>query len=125
MRLVLRVLVAATTALVLIMVVVIGDLALNKRRMFYALLGRDAIERACTPVLLAKLKESGFEPDELTLGDTPDVTVSTLTGKTFKDTFTFADGPAGGRVDGIMACSVLGARASVEFRTSASPVRAT
>ncbi len=125
MRLVLKILAAATALLVLIMLLVIGDLVFNQRRMFYALLGRDALVAACAPPLADKLKRAGFEPTDVEFGDTPDITISTATGKTFADTFTFQDGAAGVRVDGILACVIRGDAVSVDFKTKATPLRAT
>lgn len=125
MRLTFRLLVYATALLVLTMVAFIGDLVLNKRRLFYAMLGRDGMVAACTPLLTGKLREAGFEPAEIELGETPDITISMAAGKTFKDTFTFADGASASRIDGIVACAKKGADVTLDFRTRTTPVRAT
>lgn len=125
MRLTFRITVYATALLVLAMLAVIGDLVLNKRRLFYAMLGRDGVVAACMPVLTGKLRDAGFEPAELELGDTPDITISTAAGKTLQDTFTFADGASATRVDGIVACALKGTQVTLEFRTLTTPTRAT
>ena len=104
---------------------VVGDLALNKRRLFYAVLGRDAIVTACVPALLEKLRNAGFEPRDLLLGEAPDIGFSTFTGKTLNDRFTFRDGAAETRVDGIAVCSIKQDAVRVEFRTASTPIRST
>ena len=125
MRLALKILAVSTALLVLVMLLVLGDLVLNRRRVFYAMLGRDRLVEACMPALVAKLKASGFEPADVALGETPDITISTATGRSFQDTFTFQDGAAQARVDGVLACLVKDGMTTVEFKTSVSPVRAT
>ena len=124
MRLVLRIMIYATAAMVLAMVAFIGDLALNQRRLFYTMLGRDGLVAACRPSLAARLRDAGFEPADIDFGATPDITISTAAGKTLRDTFTFADGASQTRVDGILACSIKGETVAVEVQTSTTPTRA-
>jgi hypothetical protein len=124
-RLILRIIGWSAALLVLAMLAGLGDLAFNQRRLFYTLLGRDTLIAACTPALTAKLRAAGFEPTEVALGAEPDITVSTATGRSLQDSFTFQDGAAAARVDGVVACLVKDGAVSVDFRTSASPVRAT
>ncbi len=125
MRLALRLVLYATLAVVLAMVVVIGDLIFDKRRLMYAALGRDALVAACQPELVRQLAVDGFQPSDIALGDTPDITFSTLTGKTLTDTFTFGDGALQSRVDGVVVCGVKAGAVSVTVRTRSAPMRAT
>ena len=123
MRFVLKALVAATLLLVLVIAGVIGDLVFNQRRVFYALLGRDGLVDACAPALLDKLRDAGFEPAELELGPEPDITITTATGKNLQDTFTFRDGAAQTRVDGLLVCAVRNGAVTTGFRTRSTPSR--
>ena len=125
MRLFLKMLAAMVAILVVAGLAVVGDVALDGGRLISALLGRDRLIAACSPALVDKLKGAGFQPGEVMFGDSPDIAVSTLTGRSFRDTFTFTDGAAETRVDGIMACILSGTAVTVEFRTSRTPVRAT
>ena len=125
MRPVLILLAAALAVPVLLALLLLGDGLLNGQRLFYGLLGRERAERACAAVLADKLRAAGFQPSDLVFGDRPDLSVSTATGTSLKSTFTFQDGAAGTRVDGILACVVHGPAVTVEFRTRTAPVRAT
>ena len=116
---------AAVLAVPVLLAAAFGyDTFFNGRRMTYALLGRDGVVAACTPALTARLREAGFQPYDLEFGSTPDLAVATGVGKRLKGPFTFQDGAIGVRVDGIVACVVDGPRVTVDFRTSAAPVRA-
>ena len=125
MRRLLLILAGAASAAVFGAVVLVCDLVFDDGRIADALLGRDGLEKACTPLLSDKLRDAGFEPREIDLGARPDIAVASGAGRTFKDTFTFQDGAAGSRVDGVVACVVDGDAVTVDFRTTAPPVRAT
>ncbi len=103
---------------------VAGDLAFDGGRLVGAVTGRDRLLAACAPVLEAKLREAGYEPREIDLGAAPTVALAAGAGRTLEGRFTFEDGAAGARVDGMVAC-VVGRAVTVEFRTSGPPVRAT
>ena len=122
---ILRLTLSAVAVVVLATAAFFGDLALNQSRLFYMVLGRDGLVATCRDPMIEKLRESGFEPGDIEFGDTPGITLSSLTGKTLRDSFTFADGVSQTRVDGIVACSVRGASVTVAVRTATSPVRAT
>ncbi len=124
MRLAFRLLAYATLLLVLLMAGFIGDLVLNKRRFFYAMLGRDELVAACRPPLVEKLRSLGFEPADIELGGTPDITISTATGKTIRDTLTFTDGASQARVDGVVTCSRKAETVTVDVQTATTPTRA-
>ena len=102
----------------------LADLALNDGRILYRLIGRNAIAEACLPELKRSLAERGFAPADLELDPHPDIAVAFGGPKTLGAGFTFQDGPAQTRVDGIMACVVDATNVHVEFRTTAKPVRA-
>jgi len=123
-RLVVRILAGTGAVGVVVVLLGLGDFFFNGRQIFYALLGRDKIVQACSPMLVAKLKSAGFEPAEVMLGDEPQIAVSGFTGTSLQDSFTFRDGAAGSRVDGILACIVKGNAVTVDFRTSTTPERA-
>lgn len=125
MRSVLILLGAAVAAPILAVLLLIGDGVFNGQRLFYALLGRDRAEQACTPALVDKLRTAGFEPSDLTIDSRPDVSVSSATGTSLSAAFTFQDGAAGTRVDGLLACVVHGTAVTVDFRTRTAPTRST
>ena len=102
----------------------LADLTLNDGRILYRLVGRNAIAEACLPELKRGLAERGFAPADLELDPHPDIAVAFGAPKTLGAGFTFQDGPAETRVDGIMACVVGATNVHVEFRTNARPVRA-
>jgi hypothetical protein len=124
-RVALRLVACAAGLLVLVALGFVADLTLNRRRVLYALLGRDGIVAACRPPLEARLRNDGFEPTDIEFGEAPDITLSTGAGRTLADTFTFADGASQTRVDGALACSVKGATVSIDVRTTTTPTRAT
>lgn len=125
MKRLLLILAGAALAAVLGAIGVVSDLVFDDGRIAYALLGRDGLEKACTPSLSDKLRDAGYEPRDIDLGARPDIAVASGAGRTFKDTFTFQDGAAGSRVDGVVACVVNGDGVTVDFRTAAPPVRST
>lgn len=125
MRLILRLLGGAVLLAVLLAAVALADLVFNERRLTYVALGRDQLVAACRPPLIARLVEAGFQPDDVVFGPAPDIAVSTTTGRTLTDSFTFADGSLRSRVDGLLACGVRGTTVTVEVRTRSTPLRAT
>ena len=125
MRLIFRLLGGAALAAGLLAAAALADLAFNERRLAYAVLGRDGLVAACRPPLIAKLVADGFQPDDVEFGPSPDIAVSTATGRTLTDSFTFADGALHARVDGLVACGVQGSSVIVEVRTRSTPLRAT
>jgi hypothetical protein len=111
--------------LVVVLLIAAADVTFNRQRILYGLLGRDATVRACTQALSVRLRTAGFEPSDIEFGGTPDLALSSLAGRTLKDTFTFRDGAAEARVDGIVACVLDGGTATVDFRTASTPIRPT
>ena len=102
----------------------LADFALNDGRILYGLIGRNAIVEACLPELKRGLAERGFAPADLELDPHPDIAVAFGAPKTLGAGFTFQDGPAQTRIDGVMACAVGSANVHIQFRTNARPVRA-
>lgn len=125
MRLLLRLLVVAVLAVVVLAGVALYDLVFRGGQLVYGALGRDALVASCRPALLARLAESGFQPADLDFDERPTVTASTLTGRTLSGRFTFQDGVGGARVDGVAACVVKDGTVTIEVRTGTTPVRST
>ncbi len=125
MRFLLRLFAAAMLAAVLVVAVIAGDFFFNNHRLLYAVMGRDTLVAACRPVLETKLKAAGFEPQDLAFGGDVALSFSTVTGRALTGSFTFEDGASQTRVDGIVACSVVGQTVTVEMRTLTTPMRAT
>ncbi len=73
---------------------------------------------------MRRLAERGFQPDDVEFGPEPTLGSPWARERSFGDSFTFRDGAAGTRVDGVMACVVSGAGVTVEFRVGQNPRRA-
>lgn len=102
----------------------IADFSLNDGRVLYALMGRDGLIEACLPELNKGLADRGFSPAGLEIDPHPSISVGLGRPKTLGADFTFQDGAAETRVDGIMACVVGKNDVHVDFRTNARPIRA-
>ncbi len=102
----------------------LADFTLNEGRVLYALMGRDKLVEACLPELKKGLADRGFAPADLELDPRPSISIALGRPKTFGADFTFQDGAAAMRVDGVLACVVGKNDVHVDFRTSARPVRA-
>lgn len=124
MRLLFRFLVGAVLIGVVLVGTLLADLMLNGGRGLGILLGRDRLIAACRPPLIAKLRAAGFEPDDILFEKGETVTVTTSQ-RTFAGPFTFEDGGAQTRVDGLIACVVNDRSVTVEVRTRSTPLRAT
>lgn len=92
--------------------------------LLYRALGGEGLARACTPPLVATLKDRGFEPADIEFGADPKVSSPFARPRSFGASFTFRDGAAQVRIDGVMACAVSGEEATVEVRVGAVPRRA-
>lgn len=102
----------------------LADVVFNDATLIYALMGRDRLLATCLPELARTLAERGFAPSDVQFGGKPSLGFLSGRGGTLRDTFTFSDGPEGGRVDGTMACAVVGSSVRVEVRTMSLPRRA-
>lgn len=125
MRWLFRIIGYGALAVALVVVGLLADMVLNRHRLIDRLLGRDSLVAACRPALLRELAAKGFEPVDVELGDDPDITISSATGRMLGDTFTFEDGASGGRVDGAFTCRVTKGGIKLDLRTSITPMRAT
>ena len=92
--------------------------------LLYRARGGERLARACTPALLAALRDRGFEPADVEFGPDPKVSSPFSHPRSFGASFTFRDGAAETRVDGVMACAVSDDAATVDVRVSAPPRRA-
>ena len=92
--------------------------------LLYRALGGEGLARACTPPLVAALRDRGFEPAEVEFGPDPKVSSPFAHPRSFGASFTFRDGVAQVRVDGVMACAISGEEATVEVRVGTVPRRA-
>ena len=102
----------------------LGGLRPDGWRLLHAGLGSDALAEACRAPLARRLAERGFEPEEVEFGPEPTTGPPWGRERSFGASFTFRDGAAALRVDGVMACVVSGESVTVEFRVSSSPRRA-
>ena len=101
-----------------------GALWLGGEHLLYRALGGEGMARACTPPLVAALRDRGFEPADVEFGPDPKLNSPFAHPRSFGASFTFRDGAAEVRVDGIMACAISGDEATVEVRVGAVPRRA-
>ena len=104
--------------------VALADLWFDDGRALYAAFGRDALARSCTAPLIRRLAEQGFEPADVEFGPRPRVSLAWGHERSFGDSFTFTDGAAQERVDGVLACEVSGGTVTIELRVGAVPHRA-
>lgn len=102
---------------------VVTDFGLDDGRLVYALLGRNTIVEACLPELKKGLAARGFAPEDVEINPHPDIAVALGQPKSLAAEFTFEDGPAQTRIEGVMACVVGRNDVHVDFRTDATPVR--
>ncbi len=104
--------------------VALGDLWFDDGRALYAAFGRDALARTCTAPLIRRLAEQGFEPADVEFGPRPRVRLAWGRERSFGASFTFMDGAAQERVDGVVACEVSGGTITIDVRVGAVPHRA-
>ena len=97
---------------------------LGGSHLIYRALGGEGLARACTPPLVAALRDRGFEPADVEFGPDPKLSSPFARPRSFGASFTFRDGAAQVRVDGVMACAVSGEEATVEVRVGTVPRRA-
>ncbi len=102
---------------------VLGDVRFGGGRLLHAAMGSDALAAACQAPLERRLAEKGFQPDDVEFGPAPTLGSPWAPERTFGDSFTFRDGAAEVRVDGVVACVVSGASVTVDFRVGSSPHR--
>ena len=118
-------LVAAGACLVVAIggVVLFAELRLDGGRLIRAALGDGELIDLCRPPLVRHLVDSGFEPNDITFGPAPVLGSPWAKDRSFGDGFTFTDGAAGTRVDGVMACVVSGRGVTVDVRVGSAPHR--
>ena len=104
-------------------VALLVDLRFDGGRVLQAALGSDALAEACRAPLERRLADQGFQPADLVFGPEPTLGSAWDRRRSFGDSFTFRDGAAAVRVDGVVACVVSGAEVTVEFRVSSAPHR--
>ena len=119
---------AASLAVIVCLGIAAYDLVWNGGTLFYRFAGRDALVQACTPPLRENLVGKGFSPVDLAFGETP--ALSTVSGtfgqtKSLADAFTFSDGQDGLRVDGRVFCRISGRSVEVEVEVDSLPRRTT
>ena len=105
-------------------VVLLADLRFDGGRLVRAAMGSADLADACRGPLVRRLAERGFQPDDVEFGPEPTLGSPWAGDRSFGDSFTFRDGAAGSRVDGVVACVVSGTAVTVDFRVSQNPRRA-
>lgn len=105
-------------------VALLADLRFDGGRMVRAAMGSGDLADACRPPLVRRLAERGFQPDDVEFGPEPTLGSPWARERSFGDSFTFRDGAAGTRVDGVVACVVSATGVTVEFRVAQNPRRA-
>ncbi len=105
-------------------VLLLADLRFDGGRVLHAALGSEALAAACRVPLERQLAEKGFQPDDIAFGPEPTLGSLWSRERKFGDSFTFRDGPAADRVDGVVACVVSGSDVTVDFRVASNPHRA-
>ncbi len=105
-------------------ILLLADLRFDGGRVIHAALGTQALAEACRAPLERRLVERGFQPDDVVLGPEPTLGSPWDRERRFGDSFTFRDGAAAERVDGVMACVVTRDGVTVEIRVAANPHRA-
>ncbi len=105
-------------------IVLLFDLRFTGGRLVHAALGGDALAEICRPPLEQRLSERGFQPADLEFGPEPTLGSPWAHERKFGDSFSFRDGAAATRVDGVVACVVSGPDVTVDFRVAANPHRA-
>lgn len=119
---ILKALAAFALLVVVLLAGTVADYTLNDSRILYALVGRDRLVDACLPELEKGLVDRGFAPTDVEFATRPHIAIGRT--RTFGSEFTFLDGPAETRVDGVVACAVTASGVHVDFKTSARPLRA-
>lgn len=104
--------------------VLLVDLKFAGGRIVDAALGSGDLADACRQPLERLLAEKGFEPADIEFGPEPTLGSPWARERTFGDSFTFRDGAAAVRVDGVVACAVSASGATVDFRVANPPHRA-
>lgn len=104
--------------------VILGDLRFDGGRLLHAAMGGADLADACRAPLVQRLTERGFQPDDVEFGPEPVLGSPWARERSFGDSFTFRDGAEGARVDGVVACVMSGAGATVDFRVAQNPHRA-
>ena len=102
----------------------LADVRIAGGRLVRAAMGGGDLADACRAPLAQRLAETGFEPAEIEFGPEPTLGPSFARERTFGDSFTFRDGAAQTRVDGVVACAVSAAGTHVTFRVASPPRRA-
>jgi hypothetical protein len=103
---------------------VLTDATFNDGRILSVLMGRDRLVAACLPELKKNLAQDGYEPTDIEIVPEPSIGLDFGRSGKLAGRFTFADGPGESRIDGIMACLVVGPAVHVDFRATALPRRA-
>ncbi|WP_237477916.1 hypothetical protein [Lichenibacterium dinghuense] len=105
-------------------VALLADIRFDGGRVIRAAMGGGDLADACRPPLVRRLAERGFQPDDVEFGPDPTLGSPWARERSFGASFTFRDGAAGTRVDGVVACVVSAAGVSVDFRVAQNPRRA-
>ncbi len=105
-------------------ILLLADLRFDGGRALQAAMGSEALAEACRGPLQQRLTERGFEPDDVAFGPEPTLGSPWGRERSFGDSFTFRDGAAADRVDGVVACVVSGSGVTVDIRVGSNPHRA-
>lgn len=104
-------------------IVLLVDLRFAGGRIVNAAMGGGDLADACRRPLERRLAEKGFEPADLEFGPEPVLGSPWARERTFGDSFTFRDGAAAVRVDGVVACVVSASGTTADFRVASAPRR--
>ena len=103
--------------------VLLVDFKFAGGRIVSAAMGGGDLADACREPLAKNLAEKGFEPADIEFGPEPVLGSPWARARTFGDSFTFRDGAAAVRVDGVVACVVSASGATAAFRVASAPHR--
>ena len=116
MTIVLKALGASVLLLFLALGGAIADMALNKGRIVFGLMGQDELMTACQPVLARAVSQKGLDPETLVLGDLVSMKVSTDEGEILERKISIVHD--GEKYSGSFTCRRLNGQVSLTWKMS-------
>src|SRR5215207_618243 len=116
MSFVLKTLGAGVLFILLAISAAVADIALNKGRILFGMMGQEELTAACQPMLARAVAEKGVDSDTLVLGDVLSMNVSTREGKLMERPISAAH--EGSRYVGSFTCRRLDGKVSLTWRMS-------